>query len=231
MRSTPAAALPVDSTRAAATIRVLAAAGAAAALATLLVAGRAEAQMPARAGAGLHIAPYAGYLVQTGELASGPFDTRVQGGNGMLLGAQLGLDLTPTLAIVGNVGYMSSDLRVGVPILGGFDVGSNRMWLYDGALQLSVPLEGSAIGIRPFIQAGAGAITQELDVSALGTRATSFAWNLGGGVDLQLTRNVAVRLLAKDYISRFDTEEATGFDVDRPWSHTIGLSAGLKLGF
>lgn len=180
---------------------------------------------------GVHVVPYAGYLV-TGNIFEGPFGTNVGSANGPIVGAQLGVDLTPNVAIVGNLGYSSSDLEIGIPILGGVGVGTSSMWMYDGALQLSIPLQmAGGAGIRPFVQAGAGAITQNVKTSLGGTDATNFAWNVGGGLDLQFSRTVGLRLLAKDYIGRFDTKEAIGFDVNTERTHNWGLSVGLKLGF
>ena len=211
------------------TRKLLAAAAAIGAL--LILAASPAAAQRATGGAGVHVAPYAGYLI-TGSIFEGPFGTRIGSANGPIVGAQLGLDLTPAVAIVGNVGYSSGDLEIGVPVIGGIGVGTSSMWLYDGALQLSVPLQASGgMGIRPFIQGGAGAITQRVSASIAGTDATSFAWNVGGGVDLQFSRNVGLRLMAKDYIGRFDTREAIGFDVDNDYTHNWGITVGLKLGF
>lgn len=181
--------------------------------------------------AGVHVAPYAGYMV-TSNMFEGPFGTSIGSANGPIVGAQLGLDLTPVIAIVGNVGYTSSDLEIGVPILGGLGVGTSNMWLYDGALQLSIPLQmNGGMGLRPFVQGGAGAVTQRVTASIAGTDATSFAWNVGAGVDLQFSRNVGLRLMAKDYIGRFDTREAVGFDLNNELTHNWGITVGLKLGF
>jgi len=198
----------------------------------MLAAQSAQAQRDDVRSIGVHVTPYAGYLV-TGSVFDGPFGTNVGSANGPIVGAQLGLDITPNVAVVGNVGYSSSDLEIGVPILGGIGVGTSSMWLYDGALQLSIPIQTSGgMGLRPFVQAGAGAITQKVEAASLvGTDATSFAWNVGGGVDLQLSRNVGVRLMAKDYISRFDSREAVGFDVESRQAHNWGITLGLKLGF
>ena len=46
-----------------------------------------------------------------------------------------------------------------------------------------------------------------------------------------LGRNVGLRLLAKDYIGRFDVQEASGLDAEGEIGHNVALSVGLKLGF
>lgn len=208
----------------------LAAIAAATALLTLM-ASVAEAQRVPGRTAGIHVAPYAGVFV-SGNLFDGPVGTSLGSATGPVVGAQVGVDLTPNIAVVGNVGYSSSDLEVGVPFIGGIGVGRSNVWLYDGALQLSVPLTtGSGMGIRPFVQGGAGGITQRVESGIIGTDATSFAWNVGAGIDLQFSRNVGLRIMAKDYISRLDSREAIGFEVGSNLKHNWGITAGLKLGF
>jgi hypothetical protein len=42
---------------------------------------------------------------------------------------------------------------------------------------------------------------------------------------------MAVRLLAKDYIGKFDFKDAIGVDVSGSTSHNFGLTAGLRFDF
>lgn len=202
-------------------------AAAALSLATLAVAAPLRAQRPIA-----ELTPYAGYLF-AGDYLGGPLGTTIGAHNGTLLGAQLALNLTPSIAIVGHVGRASSDLEIGVPILGGVDVGSSEVWLMDGGLQLSAPaLSRGGAGVVPFVQVGAGAARHELSgAGILRTNSTNFAFNAGIGADLMLGRNVGLRLLAKDYIGRFDVQEASGLDAEGEIGHNVALSVGLKLGF
>ena len=207
--------------------RVLRALLAPALVAAPLVAAPLHAQRPV-----VELTPYAGYLF-AGDYLGGPLGTSVSGARGTLLGAQVALNLTPSIAVVGHVGRASSDLEIGVPFLGGYDVGSSEVWLVDGGLQLSAPaLSRGGAGVVPFVQIGAGAARHELSgAGILRTNATNLAFNAGIGVDLMLGRNVGLRLLAKDYVGRFDVQEAGGVDAGGDIGHNVTLGVGLKLGF
>ncbi len=209
----------------------LLAASAAATAALVLTTTVADAQRATRVGPMIHVAPYAGMLI-TGDIISGPLGSNLTSANGPIVGAQLGVDLTPNIAIVGNLGYSRSDLRVGVPIIGGFNVGESTMWVYDGGIQLGVPIEtAGGLGIRPFVQGGVGAITQRLNNSLVDSRGTNLAYNVGGGVDVNITPSLGLQLMVKDYIGRFDAEEGVGFGLNTGTTHNWALTAGLRLAF
>ena len=195
------------------------------AVAGLLLAAPLEAQS-GRPGS-LGITPYAGYM-RFGTLVDGPLGTRVRGAGSPVYGAEATLGITPGLALVGNVAYASSDLEVGVPVAGGLSLGKSSALLYDAALRLSVPV--SAGGIRPFVQGGAGAMRQEVDVAGVGTHATNFAYNLGAGVEVPVGSRLGLQLMAKDYIGKFDAREATSVNVNTETAHNWSLSAGVRLG-
>ncbi len=198
------------------------------AVAGLLLAAPLEAQS-ARAGS-FSITPYAGYM-KFGNLVDGPFGTSVRSAAGPVYGAEATVGLTRGLALVGNVAYASSDLEVGVPVVGGLSLGRSSALLYDAALRLSVPLSASAgPAITPFVQAGAGAMRQEIEVSPTATHSTNFAYNLGAGVDVPLGPRLGLQLMAKDYIGKFDVREATAVDVEAETAHNWTLSAGVRLG-
>jgi len=173
------------------------------------------------------ITPYAGYM-KFGNLVEGPFGTSVRGAAGPVYGAEATLGITRGLDLVGNVAYASTDLEVGVPVVGGLSFGKSSALLYDAALRLGVPL-GTG-GIKPFVQAGAGAMRQEIEVSPVATKATNFAYNVGAGVEVPLGSRLGLQLMAKDYIGKFDTREATAIDVNTETTHNWTLSAGVRLG-
>ncbi len=177
------------------------------------------------------VTPYVGYMV-FGDFLEGPVGSTLSNANGVVYGAQLGVNLSKNVALVGNVARASADLEVGIPFVGGVSVGNNSAWLFDGGIQLSAPLGGlSALPITPFVQVGAGAIRHEIDNALLKTDATNFAFNAGVGADIAFGRNLGLRLMAKDYIGKFDFEEASQLDVEGKQAHHWALSAGLKLGF
>jgi len=174
--------------------------------------------------------PYAGYMV-FGHLADGPLGTSLQSANGPLYGAQLAVKLAPSVALVGNLAYANGDVKAGIPFLGGISVAKSDLLLYDAGLQLDIPTAGLAF--RPFVQAGAGAMHYSISQSVFNTTSTNFAANVGVGADIPLGKTAAIRLMAKDYIGKFDFKDATGFDLSSSASRSnnIGITAGLRLDF
>lgn len=189
-----------------------------------LIGSAAFAQSPASR---VELTPYAGYML-FGDFVQGPVGTSISNAGGALIGAQLGLALTPNVAVVGNVARASGDINIGIPFLDGITVGSSSAWMFDGALQLAVPLSGRAF--TPFIQLGAGAMRHNVKIG-LSTDATNFVGTVGAGADVGLTRNIGLRLMAKDYIGRFDVREATTLDYQPDLAHNFALSAGLRIAF
>lgn len=200
----------------------------------LSFAGPAGAQQnlrPVSSGSLFSVTPYVGYMA-FGDFLKGPVGTSLSMKNGAVYGAQLGMQITPNLAIVGNVAHASTSLQAGVPFLSGLDVGSSSMWLYDGGLQFDIPTGGSHLPVKPFVQVGAGAIRYQVSpADFLKTDATNFAFNAGVGVDYQMSRAVGLRLFAKDYMGKFDLREATSLSMNTPMAHNFAITAGLRIGF
>lgn len=180
--------------------------------------------------AGFEVMPYVGYLIGE-DIVSGPLGTSLGTGNGPIYGGQLSVPLTPGVSLVGNVGYSSGRLRAGMPILGGFEFGDSRTWVYDGAIQFGIPVGLGARPVQPFLQLGAGGIRRELSIGGVSTKATSIAYHAGLGVDLGLLPNLGLRLLARDYVGKFDFQEAVFLDYDGDVMHNVALSVGLRLAF
>jgi hypothetical protein len=183
----------------------------------------------AQASPRIEVTPYAGYMV-FGDFVNGPLGTSISNAGGALLGAQLGVALTPNVAVVGNAARASGDINIGIPFFDGITVGSSSAWMFDGALQLSTTLPGRAVAFTPFVQLGAGVMHHEVKIG-LSTDATNFVGTVGAGADFGLTRAVGLRLMAKDYIGRFDVREATTLDYEPEIAHNFGFSAGLKIAF
>ena len=176
----------------------------------------------------IEITPYAGYML-FGDFVKGPLGTSISNAGGALLGAQLGIALTPNVALVGNVARASGDINLGLPFLDGITLGSSSAWMFDGALQLSMPLD-RAIAFTPFLQLGAGAMRHSIDVG-LSTEATNFVGTVGAGADFGLGGPVGLRIMARDYIGRFDVREATTLGYEPDIAHNFGLTAGLRIAF
>jgi hypothetical protein len=195
------------------------------------VAAPAAAQAPAT-GTVFHVSPYAGVMV-FGNYLSGPLNTTLTNKPGMLYGTQVGLSLSPSLTLIGNIGYTSSSIDVGLPIIGGISVGHSSTLIYDGGLEYSLgTMRQGATAFAPFVQAGVGAMQYDIKAaSVLTTNATNLAGNVGVGADVAVGKGVALRLLARDYIGKFNFQDAIGVGVDGSTAHNLGFTAGLRFDF
>jgi hypothetical protein len=136
------------------------------------------------------------------------------------------------VSLIGNLGYTSSDITAGVPFLGGYSIAHSSTLIYDGGLQLDLPVTtASGMSLKPFAQVGAGAMRYNIDASILQTNTTNFAANVGLGADIGLGQSLGLRLMAKDYIGKFNFQGATQLDVQGQTAHNFALSAGLRFDF
>jgi opacity protein-like surface antigen len=180
------------------------------------------------------LTPYVGY-VAFGDHFETPDGAEFTNDNGAIYGVQLGIDMTPNLALVGNFGYSRThwEFEFGPGERPAGDVG---VWLYDGNLQLKFPFAAGAGTFSPFAQAGVGAMkftADRNDFDAEGT--TNVAFNAGLGADFNVGA-LGLRLMVKDYISSFKWEEFSDADSarelrDAGTSHNFAFTLGLKLGF
>jgi hypothetical protein len=176
------------------------------------------------------VTPYVGYLA-SGSIANGPFGFEIGNVGAPVYGLQLGINLTPNIAIVGNVGYADSELEAGLPIIGGYSFADSKVLMYDGGVQLRFPATTrGGTGIVPFLEGGVGAIRNELTAGPVRTTSTNIAFVAGGGLDLQLTNAFGVRLMAKDHMSRFDYGKAIGIPNNGRRAHNWVVGLGLNLG-
>jgi len=177
------------------------------------------------------VTPYAGYMV-FGDFASGPLGTSLGNAPAPIYGAQLGMRIAPNVSMIANLAASSSDIKAGIPVLGGLSVAHNAMVFYDAGLQLDIPVT-SALGytFSPFLQAGIGGMHYDISQSVVSTSATNLAYNLGAGADIAMGGNVGLQLMVKDYIGKFDFQEATSFDINSGTTHNVALSAGLRFSF
>ncbi len=187
---------------------------------------------PLESGTVFEATPYVGYMV-FGDFVSGPYGTSIYSAPAPVIGAQLGMHLAPNILIVGNIATASSDIKAGVPFIGGLSVAHSTMVLYDADLQLNIPVTSSMSGVSfsPFIQAGAGGIHYDISESIISTKASNFAGNVGLGADITLTKDFGVRLMAKDYIGKFDMKDATSLDLSGQTANNFALSAGVRVSF
>jgi hypothetical protein len=191
----------------------------------------AQASPPIASGTAFELTPYAGYMI-FGDYLKGPLGTSISNAPGALYGVQLGMKLAPNISLIGNLGYTSSDIKAGIPFLGGYSIAHSSTLLYDGGIQLDLPIStGTGLNLKPFGQVGVGAMRYNISESILQTNATNFAANVGVGADVALGQGMGLRLMAKDYIGKFNFQGATSLDVQGQTANNFALSAGLRFNF
>ena len=198
--------------------------------ASVMAAGSLGAQTR-ESGTMMHVTPYVGYMV-FGDYLKGPLGTSLTNAPGLMYGTQLNLPLAPNFSLVGNLGYTSSDIKIGVPFFGGITAGRSTMYLYDAGLEYDFgKLKNPSMAFTPFITGGVGAIHYNIDEDFASTTATNLAGNVGLGADFAVGRGVALRLMAKDYIGQFNFQDATGLDLTGQTAHNFAFTAGLRFDF
>src|SRR5215208_2169504 len=91
------------------------------------------------------IAPYVGYM-NFGDYFESSNNVEFSNENGALYGAQAQLDLGRVFSLYGNFGYSSSKFTFENYYCTGQDlnVSDVGVWIYDGGIQLRMPLTGDA---------------------------------------------------------------------------------------
>jgi hypothetical protein len=177
------------------------------------------------------IAPFAGYLI-TPAYFDGPLGTSLGTSGAPMYGASLSVPLAPSASIVGTAAYSNGTLRVGLPFIGGYDFGTANTWVFDASVELRADnMKASGVRIVPFAQLGGGALRREVGISGLKTHATDFTVSGGVGVNIPLSANSGIQLLAKDYYGKADFGSVGSLDVSSDDIHTIGLTGGIRIGF
>jgi hypothetical protein len=199
-------------------------------VASVMAAGSLGAQTPESA-TPMHVTPYVGYML-FGDYLKGPLGTTLTNAPGLMYGTQFNLALSPNVSLVGNLGYTSSDIKIGVPFFGGITAGRSTMYMYDAGLEYDFGSSKSgSIPFTPFVLAGVGAMHYNIDEDIASTQATNLAGNVGVGADFVVGRGVALRLMAKDYIGQFNFQDATGLGLTGQTANNFALTAGLRFDF
>ncbi len=177
------------------------------------------------------VTPYAGYMM-FGDLANGPLGTSISNAPAPVLGVQLGMRIAPNLSVIGNVAGANSEIKAGIPILGGVTLAQTSTVLYDIGLEYRMETS-NAYGYRfvPFVQGGVGGMHYSITQSMLSTTATNLAGNLGVGADIGLGTGMSLRMMARDYIGKFNFQDATSLDISGGTSSNYAVSAGVRLSF
>lgn len=201
-------------------------------------------RVPASTLPAFQITPYVGYM-DFGRYING-VSGDVLLPNGPIYGGEVSLSLTRYIAIYGELGYATSNQRV-TPYgySGVFSSNNSAVWLYDGGIQLMAPFRAEdRHWLVPFVQVGAGGVDYRLYnyANAGTTNDARFAWNGGVGFDYHFTRQVGIRVMAKDYIAMFDVPRSvpvllagggTGTQQIKVQdnNNNYAFSAGLNIGF
>ena len=205
-------------------------------------------RVPASTLPAFQISPYVGYMDFGRYINSinGPYGSDVLLPNGPVYGGEISLSLTRNVAIYGELGYATSSQRV-TPYgtAGVFSGNTSAVWLYDGGIQLMAPFRAEdRHWLVPFVQVGAGGVDYRLyNYTTNGTTSDArLAWNGGVGFDYHFTRQVGLRLMAKDYIAVFDvprtivvptagggttTQQIKAQDNNNNYAFTAGLNIGF----
>lgn len=197
---------------------------------------RAQVVEPARSGS-FFVTPYAGYMVFGDLFESANGNVEISNEDGALFGAQAGVNLTPSIALLGNLGYAKSAFTLEYDNGGSQRTSSDLgIFLYDAALQFRVPVSALGSRISPLAQVGVGAIKYTFDTDDIQSDGrTDVAFNVGLGADVGLARGVALRLMAKDYITSFKWTDIQNVqfddDIEGNVAHNFGLTAGLRIGY
>ncbi len=191
------------------------------------------AQAQDRGGIGLELTPYAGWM-RFGDLFEFSNGAELGMKDAALIGVQGGVNLGQSWALLGNFGYAKSQFTNEFPSAPTQNVSPDvGVFLMDGSLQYKLPVFGA---VAPFIQGGVGGIKYTFDTDDVqGQGSTDVAFNAGIGADIQLSRSIGLRLMAKDYITSLSWDDLEDVDFDDDikgnTAHNLGFSLGLKIGF
>jgi hypothetical protein len=220
------------------TMRSLVLAATAGALAALvLTADPAQAQVVARntvsvSRGSFELEGFGGYLL-TQKFIDGPFGTNIGMVNAPMYGVHAGLPLAPGASLVGTIAYASGNLQAGLPIIGGISVGNTEAYIYDASVQLRADTWEKRPGVKfiPLAQLGAGAMHRNVTVAGFTAKATNFEVSGGLGADIPMTRDLALRLMAKDYYAKADFGSLGSLQADTKYVHSLALTGGLRYTF
>lgn len=175
----------------------------------------------------VELVPTAGYMV-FGDVLRGPIGTSLSNANGPVFGAQLTLPIGGPVSMYLGGAYARSEMQVGIPVLGGVSVGDTDAWLGDAGLELRA---GSAGAVRPFVQAGIGAAHYNIQTGPLDLSSTGLTFAGGVGVDVPLGQTLGLRIMAKDYVGKFDFRDVSGLDLESRTAHNVALNVGVRMAF
>ncbi len=171
------------------------------------------------------VAPAAGYLVP-GDIARGPLRTALRTADAAMFSATAALRIAGPASLYAGAAFSDSDLEVGIPIIGGVALTTARMLVLDGGIQL----RGSGAN-APLVQLGVGSMRYRFATGPVDVTADNVVATAALGYDLALAPGFGIRLLAKDWVGRFDSSDAILIDAPGRTAHNIAFTAGLRFAF
>lgn len=172
------------------------------------------------------VVPYGGYLL-TQNFIDGPLNTGIGLVSAPLFGVQASLPLAPSASLIGSVGYADGNIEIGLPIIGGIDVGQSNALVLDAGVEL----RASGARFAPLLQLGGGALRREVRVAGITASSTDFEVSGGIGADLPIAQNIALRLMAKDYYGKSDFGGLGELRARTKYLHNLALTAGINFTF
>jgi hypothetical protein len=138
-----------------------------------------------------------------GDYIDGPIGTRISNANSAVYGVTGGIDLTRNVSLVGNIGYTDSNVRVGLPIIGGVNIADSKV-LYTAGCSCGYPKVQDSFHCR----GRGGSYPLRGAHRSATTNATNFAGNSAGRRPSRaLGVRAAVRTTSKfDYRARLAQE-------------------------
>jgi len=171
----------------------------------------------------VEIVPTAGWVFP-GDLARGPIGSALRAAQAPLLGGTAAVGIAGPVSLWGGVSFADSKLELGLPLAGGVPLTDTRLIVLDAGIQLRG--YGPA---APVLQLGLGTMHYRFATGLVDVRADNLVVSAAAGMDLALAPGLALRLLARDWVGRFDSSDAIGVDLRARSAHHLALSAGLRL--
>ncbi|HEY0306389.1 MAG TPA: outer membrane beta-barrel protein [Longimicrobiales bacterium] len=197
---------------------------AAAACVTLLV------MLPASAQERVQITPFYGYMFPQGDLPRQFALDRAGGGSldlfdgefeskTPLYGATVAFGVWKWLSVEGT--FVSGTDKFQAARRAENDV---KILAYSGGLSVELPKQWR---VEPYLLAGVGVKSYDFDIPD--TKAEKdIEYNFGGGINLEIVKNLALNLQARDFVSEFSSSI---YGVNNEWQNDLFIAAGLTLRF
>lgn len=173
------------------------------------------------------VTPYAGYLLSQ-QFIDGPLSTSLNVQSAPIYGLQASLPLAPSASLIGTIGYSSGNLQAGIPIIGGINFGQTSTAIFDASVELRMQTRGS---LMPVVQLGGGAIRRDVTVAGIAAKSTDFQVSGGIGADIPIARNIALRILARDYYGKANFGSLGALEAKTDDLHAVSLTGGLRIAF